>query len=238
MKKCFDSRGDVHIALLQVRTTPLGQGLPSPATLLFNCLVRGIMPVMDRPLMNTDNDEEHHKALVNRQCTKDNFQKFCFFIGSTVAVQWEDGGPLTDGTIGDKGDHNHHHRSYKICITKTGRIITHNRQHIRPTPISAEHNLCNQLSKHTKTDPLNTILDHLEKHPPPPTITDTPNERPHSNNTTNELTAPENVQNNNEKQMEEKDTNIAPNSMYSNDKENVIRTRYRRIVKKPDRLTY
>ena len=68
MKKCFNSGGDVHIALLQIRTTPLGQGLPSPATLLLNCLGRGIMPIMDRPLINTDNDEEHHKPLVNRQC--------------------------------------------------------------------------------------------------------------------------------------------------------------------------
>ena len=38
--------------------------------------------------------------------------------------------------------------------------------------------------------------------------------------------------------MEKKDTNITSNSKYSNDKENVIRTRYGRIVKKPDRLTY
>ena len=73
---------------------------------------------------------------------------------------------------------------------------------------------------------------------PPPTITDTANERPHNNNTSNELTAPDNVQNNNEKQMEEKDTNIAPNSKHSNDKENVIRTRYGRIVNKLDRLPY
>ena len=38
--------------------------------------------------------------------------------------------------------------------------------------------------------------------------------------------------------MEEKDTNIAPSSKDSNNKENVIRTRYGRIVKKLDRLTY
>ena len=67
---------------------------------------------------------------------------------------------------------------------------------------------------------------------------DTTNERPHSNNTTIEIIVPDNVQNNNKKQTEEKDTNITPNSKYSNNKENVIRTRYGRIVKKPDRLTY
>ena len=52
------------------------------------------------------------------------------------------------------------------------------------------------------------------------------------------ITAPDNVQNNNEKQMEEKDTYKAPNNKYISDKENVIRTSYGRIVKKPDRLTY
>ena len=30
------SGGDIHMVLLQIRTTPLGQGLPSPAMLLFN----------------------------------------------------------------------------------------------------------------------------------------------------------------------------------------------------------
>ena len=68
MKKCFNSKGDVHIAPLQIRTTPLGQGLLSPAMLLFDCPVRGIMPVMDSLPINTDNDEENHKALTNRQC--------------------------------------------------------------------------------------------------------------------------------------------------------------------------
>ena len=48
-EKCHESGNDVHIALLQIRTTPLGQGLLSPPTTLFNCLVRGIMPVMNRP---------------------------------------------------------------------------------------------------------------------------------------------------------------------------------------------
>ena len=92
MKKCFDSGSDMHIALLQTRSTPLGQGLPSPATLLFNCLVRGIMPRIDRLPINTDNDDEHHTALVNRQHrnqqdidTSKNFVSLP--IGSTVVVQ-------------------------------------------------------------------------------------------------------------------------------------------------------
>ena len=62
IKKCSDSGGDIYMAMLQIRTTPLGQGLPSPAMLLFKCLVRNIMPVMDRPPINIDNDDEHHQT--------------------------------------------------------------------------------------------------------------------------------------------------------------------------------
>ena len=39
-------------------------------------------------------------------------------------------------------------------------------------------------------------------------------------------------------QLEEKDANIATKSKDSNNKEDVIRTRYRRIVRKPYRLNY
>ena len=129
-KRCYDSEDDMHI-VLQIRTIPQGQGLPSPAMLLFNDPVRGIMPVMDRVLINTSYDDVHHKVLVNRQCRneegKDSSQNFVSLsIGSTVVVQQEDRGLWTHGTIEDKGDHNHHDRSYKICITKTGKIITCN----------------------------------------------------------------------------------------------------------------
>ena len=67
IKNCSDSSGYIHIALLQIRTTPLGQGLPSPATLLFNCPVCSIMPLMDRKPINIGNDEEHHKYVMHRQ---------------------------------------------------------------------------------------------------------------------------------------------------------------------------
>ena len=67
------------------------------------------------------------------------------------------------GTIEAKGYHNHHNRSYKIHITTTGKTVTWNRQHIKPTTISAEHYLQDQLCKHTKSDPLGNILAQQEK---------------------------------------------------------------------------
>ena len=59
-------------------------------------------------------------------------------IGSTVVVQWEDGAPWTHGMIIGKDNHNHHNRLYSIQAITMGSIITCNRQHIEPTPITAE----------------------------------------------------------------------------------------------------
>ena len=103
------------MASLQIRATPLGQGLPSPATLLFNCQVCGIMPVIDRKPVSVDDDKEHRKNLMHRQSkndpNNDASQVFVSIpIGSTVAVQWEDRGLWTHGTIVGKGHHNHHNQ--------------------------------------------------------------------------------------------------------------------------------
>ena len=49
-----------------------------------------------------------------------------------------------------KGDHYHHNRSYNIQVTNTGQIFTCNRQHIKPTPITAETYMHYQASKHKK----------------------------------------------------------------------------------------
>ena len=88
----MDSGGDIHMALLQICTTPMGQGLTIPAKLLFNHLICSVMPVIDRKPGSVDNDDEHHTKLVNRQCKNDTnndaSQVFASIpIGSTVAVQ-------------------------------------------------------------------------------------------------------------------------------------------------------
>ena len=63
LKKCFDSRGDPHIDLLQIHMTTLGQELPNPATMLFN---HPTMPIINRPLVGIDNDGEHHEAIIKK----------------------------------------------------------------------------------------------------------------------------------------------------------------------------
>ena len=67
LKGCVDSSGDIDMALFQIHTTPLEQGLLNPATLLFNYPVHGVMPVIDRKPISGDNDDEYHIKLVHRQ---------------------------------------------------------------------------------------------------------------------------------------------------------------------------
>ena len=105
-------------------------------------------------------------------------------IGSTVAVQWEDRGLWTHGTIEVKSNHNHHNRSYKIHITKTGKIVICNRQHIKPTLILAEYYFHDQLHKHIKTDPLENILAQLDKQPSTYNIINSIDNGQNSSNTT------------------------------------------------------
>ena len=54
--------------------TPVGPGLPSLVTMLFICPIRGIMPIINRPLVGIDKDEEHYETLIKRQ-TKDDKSK-------------------------------------------------------------------------------------------------------------------------------------------------------------------
>ena len=78
------------MALLQMCTTPLGKGLLSLATLMFNRQVRGIMPILDCKPIGQDCDDDNHNKLVDRQHKNDNDASPVFpYIprGSAVAVQ-------------------------------------------------------------------------------------------------------------------------------------------------------
>ena len=129
-RKCSESGRGINMALLQIRTTLLCQGLPSPATLMFNRQVCGIMPVLDCKPIKQDCDDYHHKKLINRQQKNNNDTSpvfACIPVGSAVVVQQEDGGLWTHGTVVRTGYHNHHDRSYTIQFTTNSRCITCNR---------------------------------------------------------------------------------------------------------------
>ena len=137
-----------------------------------------------------------------------------------------------------KGDHNHHNRSYKIQVTNTGWLITHNRQHIKPTPITAEDYICYQANKHAKTDPLDAILDHIWKNPPTPTDKNIANDRDDNKNKQGEHEDRNNLQGIREKQTEEVCSNTRVDNEHKNEGEHIVKARYGRIVKKPDRPMY
>ena len=78
------------MALLQICTTPSGQGLPSLAKLMFGQQVCSIMPVLDWKPIGKDYDDEHHSRLLERQHKNNNDASPIFAsipIGSAVAVQ-------------------------------------------------------------------------------------------------------------------------------------------------------
>ena len=140
-KKCDDSDRNINMALLQICMTPLGQGLPSPATLMFNRPVCGIMPILDCKPLVEDCDDDHHAKLAERQQKNKNVTSAvfrCIPIGSAVVVQQKDSRPWIHGTIVGTGNHNHHDKSYTIQLTINGRCITCNRHHIKPTSVTAD----------------------------------------------------------------------------------------------------
>ena len=80
------------------------------------------------------------------------------------------------------GDHNHHDRSYTIQLTTNGRCITHNRQHIKPTTITADSYLQYQSTKqsHTRTDLLVDIHNNIHKNSTAYVTTNAPSNNSHS----------------------------------------------------------
>ena len=90
-QKNIDTKSDIHFALLLIRLTPLGPGLPGLAILLFNHPIRGILPISRLPF-NSNNGDEHYEALVKRQTKNDkNCDSFrndsSFLLSSSVVVQ-------------------------------------------------------------------------------------------------------------------------------------------------------
>ena len=149
---------------------PIGQGLPNLATLMFNRQVQGIMPVVDHKPIGQDCHDDHHSKLVDRQGKNDNDTSPVFSnipIGSAAAVQHEDGGPWTHGTVVDTGNHNHHDRSYIIQLTTSGRHISRNRWHTRPTTVTEDKYIQHHYNKQSsiKTDLLTEILNNINRNP-------------------------------------------------------------------------
>ena len=96
----------------------------------------------------------------DRSCdTSSNYASFS--LGSTVGIQWEDGGLWSHGRVIGRGNHDCGNRLFMIGITKASWRVTRNSKHIKTTPITAEQYLRAQLSK-CKTDPMDEILKYFK----------------------------------------------------------------------------
>ena len=67
--------------------------------------------------------------------------------GSLVAIQREDVGSWTHGTLIEHGNKVHNEGFYMICITKPSRMVTRIIIHVREALITADQHLREQLSK-------------------------------------------------------------------------------------------
>ena len=74
IKICLDNNDDSTLALLQIRSTMVGTGLPSPVTLLFNRPIRALLPQIYMDIINFNSDDEHYEVLKthNEKYIKDN----------------------------------------------------------------------------------------------------------------------------------------------------------------------
>ena len=66
-KKCFDANAHVDLALLQMKSTPMGPWLQSPTILLFNSPIRRLMPRVSRMPINFYYNEISFEATKVRQ---------------------------------------------------------------------------------------------------------------------------------------------------------------------------
>ena len=122
---------------------------------------------MIKRLLVNSNDDAYYEALVKRQMKNDknhysSRNSISIQIGSTVAVQQEDSGLWTHGTVVGKVDHNCHSRYDIVCATKTEWLITRNSKHANTTLITGEQFLWDQIYKNIRTDTVEDILKQFE----------------------------------------------------------------------------
>ena len=63
MEMCIEANNDIYLALLEIRSTPVGMELPSPVTLLFNRAINVIMVRLKGMSINCDCDKDNHNTL-------------------------------------------------------------------------------------------------------------------------------------------------------------------------------
>ena len=137
-QNCLDTNTNVNPTLLQIRLTLIDAGLPSPAMLLFNRPIKGLLAQMNREPININNDDNQYEAHKTHQDSVLRtliLSKTTFPVGSTVAVQCEEGGPWMLRVIREANTSDHRGNSYIISVMKMGRLITWDLRHVNSTSV-------------------------------------------------------------------------------------------------------
>ena len=128
--------------LLQIRSTLIGPGLPSPTTLLLNQPVRDLTLKFSWPPMAFDNDESNHVTLTKRQPYTNVDIDTCK-TGYTLAIQHKERGPWTHDTIAGM-DMIATMQKFQIHLTLMGHIITRTKRQVKINPLIAEEYVRNK----------------------------------------------------------------------------------------------
>ena len=132
-KSLYDNR-DIYVSLLEYRSTPLREGLPSPAELLYGRKLKSMIPCKQNLLMPKYKCNKYHNYYVDDQIKqKKYFDKNArdllpLKVNTNVLVQIED--KWEPGIIVKVNSNRP--RSYDIRLDKTNNILSRNRKFIKP----------------------------------------------------------------------------------------------------------
>ena len=123
----------------------MSAGLASPANMQLIRPIRALLTQIGREPININNDV-YYKALKSRQEAytkiKDTHKDSTLFsVGSKEVIQIEDRGPNMHGMITEGSSKDHWRWSYKVQVTKRGRVVMQKIRHTRHTPVTVEQYL-------------------------------------------------------------------------------------------------
>ena len=152
IKKCLKSGGDIELALLNVRATPLDSVLPSPAELMFGRPIQTTMPSRSS-IIEKEEIRNHIKESTNAQKSYgDHHTKDLppILSGKSVRVQDKERKTWFRGTV--LSPCTNKERAY-LVETEGGRQLIRNRVQLREVPDIPKH----EMTPHT---PLRTPSQH------------------------------------------------------------------------------
>lgn len=135
IKKAIDDDRDIHLVLLEYRTTPIDSELPSPAELLYGRKIKGMIPVTENLLKTKNTDKNVGKILKTRQEKQKLYYNRSFRNlkplkkDMPIFIQGQDK-KWTSGRIIQKDVHRP--RSYIVHCNKTNNTLIRNRKFLKP----------------------------------------------------------------------------------------------------------